>query len=69
MAGNKKDPEYIVLRLFVGNDRLDRRFKAQRFDARADARTFASDKNASRRTRRYVYVALPCYPGAINRKK
>lgn len=34
MAGNKKDPEYIVLRLFVGNDRLDRRFKAQRFDAR-----------------------------------
>lgn len=69
MAGNKKDPSYIVLRLFVGNDRLDRRFKAQGFDARADARTFATAKNASRRTRRYVYVALPYYPGPINRKK
>lgn len=65
----KNDPNYIVLRVFVGNERVDRRFKAQGFSARSDARTFAALKNAARRTRRYVHIVIPCYPGKISRTK
>ncbi|MGH8074301.1 MAG: hypothetical protein ACREO4_09525 [Lysobacter sp.] len=66
---NRKDPEYVVVRLWTGNDRLDRTFKAQRFDARTDARTFANEKNARRRDLRKRYTVLPVYPGPVSRKK
>lgn len=69
MRGNRKDPEFIVVRLRVQNDSLDRTFKAQRFDARSDARDFASEKNDARRDMRKRYSVLPVYPGPVNRSR
>lgn len=69
MAGNKKDPSYVVVRTRIGSDRLDRSFKAQHFNARSDARTFADKKNDARRTLDKRYSVVPVYPGPTTRKQ
>ena len=66
---NRKYPQFVVVRLWTGNDRLDRTFKSQSFDARTDARTFANQKNAARRDLRKRYTVIVSYPGPINRSK
>ena len=66
---NRKDPQFVVVRLWSGNDRLDRTFKSQSFDARSDARDFARTKNDGRRDLRKRYTVLVSYPGPINRSK
>lgn len=66
---NRKDPGFIVVRLRTANNALDRTFKAQHFDARSDARDFASLKNKQRRKLDKRFTVLPVYPGPINRKK
>lgn len=66
---NRKDPEFIVVRVSTGSGRLDTSFKAQRFDARSDARTFAASKNASRRSELKKYRVIPAYPGPVSRSK
>lgn len=66
---NRKDPEYIAVRVFDPSGRLDTTFKAQRFDARSDARDFVAVKNAARRSLRKKYRVIPAFPGPVNRKK
>jgi hypothetical protein len=68
---NKKDPSFVVVRVLdIGHIKhIDRSFKAQHFDARADARDFASSKNRSRRKLDKRYTVLPVFPGPINRTK
>lgn len=66
---NKKDPEFIVVRVMASSGRLDTTFKAQRFDARTDARTFSNGKNAARRSPLKKYRVIPAYPGPVSRSK
>lgn len=67
MRSNRKDPEYVVVRVYNDSGALDSTFKAQRFDARADARAHAKYRNDRSRTPDRRYRVIPAYPGPIRR--
>lgn len=68
MRSNRKDPEYIVVRVYTATGALDTTFKAQRFDARADARAHAKYRTERNRLADRRYRVIPAYPGPIQRK-
>lgn len=70
MAGNKKDPLFVVLKIARTplNGIVMSVTALHTFDAREDARTFATEKNVRARGNT-VFKVQRVTPGPINRKK
>lgn len=70
MAGNRKDPQFVVLK--IARTPLSGIVKSvtalHTFDAREDARAFATEKNVKARGNT-VFKVQRVTPGPINRKK
>lgn len=67
--GNKLDPSFVVGLVSLGATGKIRVAKARTFDARADARTYAIEKNLKRRSSTVgEWLVIPTTPGPIVRK-
>lgn len=67
--GNKLDPSFVVGLVSLGSTGKIRVAKARTFDARADARTYAIEKNLKRRSSTVgEWLVIPTTPGPIVRK-